>query len=433
MQDGKKAKALTTRQILLKYAKTDAAGNVDATGMLGKECYQEWVSTRQVVPRVPHTAFRDAVKKVLIGSSRVTPFPPNVEAAVLELMREKEVWPCFAGIPRIGIGKRGWRVRGYHQRKMMGDSDQDYSEEDKDDGATSGSEQMTEPISHPEPMTAPIPQPRPETSFKHHTSSDTFLTPELFSMIVRTNSTSAGNKPKPQLVRKKMSSCDILRDAKIKSQALSGQKIQRRNSQAPKKEPVKRYDSHSSVDSHSILLSLLPQTSDFGESHDESLCQQQNSINDLFDSAPIVPETASPTQHSHLVDLPFTDTTPLFPSQPKKPSLGQAKPGKSFTTGAFSKADGRRRGNTDFGAWGTNQARQYAEYRQGLGFNGVDLSGQNVQEQRRNSFPNQSFKGKGFQIPDWNSTKQYRLEVQEQRPSQQQDFCTDWLEQHCTI
>jgi len=430
LRDGKKAKALTTRQILLKYAKKDADGKVDATGMLSKECYQEWVSTRQVTPRVPHTAFRDAVKKVLIGSSRVTPFPPDVEAAVLELMREKVVWPCFAEIPNIGIGKRGWRVRGYHQRKMMEDSDQDYSEEDKDDGATSGTEQMTEPISHSEPMTAP--NSRHGTDFKQYSTSGTFLTPELFSMIVRTNSASEKTKPGPKLVRKKMSSCDILRDAKIKSQALSGQKMQRRNSKVQTKEPVKRYDSHSSVDSHSILLSLLPQTSELGESHDESPCQQQSSINDLFDSAPIVPETASSTQHSQLVDLPFTDTAPLFPSQPKKPSLGQTKPGKSFATGVFSKSDGRRRGNTDFGPWGTNQARYHAGYKQGLGFNGVDFLGQNVQEQRRNSFPNESSK-KGFQIPEWNSTKQYRPEVQEQRASQQQDFCTDWIEQHCTI
>jgi hypothetical protein len=432
-RDSEKPKALTTRQILLKYAVKDAKGNVDASGMLSKECYNEWVQTRSTAPRVPHTAFRDAVKKVLIGSSRVTPFPPEVEAAVLVILREKVVWPCFADIPRIGIGKRGWHVRGYHQRKLMGDSsDTNDSEEDKEeDEAFSSSELATGPEVKPEPGQ------HAQLAFKSYGSNESFLTPELFSMIVRTNNSSEAKKLKPQLIRKKMSSCEILRDAKIESQALS--KMSRYDSRSDKKERIKRNDSHNSVSSQSILLSLLPQTdeSDLHEeqSHHTPSHQQQSTGIDVFDTcnpAPSHLKQTGQTQHPQSFDSAFTDA--LSWPDSKSPSLGQSKTGKSFSTGVFSKAEGRLRGNTDFGAWGVNHARQQAEYRQNHGRElfarntifptgtAEDLSDHHAaNELRRNSFPTTS---KGS--PVWNSLKH-------NDPPSQQKYCADWMEQHCTI
>lgn len=46
------------------------------------------------------------------------PFQPDEEAQLVQLLREKRVWPCFVGT-KHRIGERGCQIIGYWQRKTL--------------------------------------------------------------------------------------------------------------------------------------------------------------------------------------------------------------------------------------------------------------------------------------------------------------------------
>ena len=125
--------------IFLRYVKyfDGPKGDVecDASGVLSKECYQAWLSTRKtrqflalkfrllfctcLAPKKPGEAFRRALTAHCRGIDGRRPFPELVEKSLLRELRKKEQWACFRGYPDdFGcIGIQGFGSKGYHERK----------------------------------------------------------------------------------------------------------------------------------------------------------------------------------------------------------------------------------------------------------------------------------------------------------------------------
>jgi len=96
---------------------------VDATGILSRECFEAWVTSRRSKPRSPEDAFRKTViSYVTVADGRSTPLSPEIEADLLRHLRKRQVWPCFEGRVHsvsgkaILIGSQGVRCAGYHEK-----------------------------------------------------------------------------------------------------------------------------------------------------------------------------------------------------------------------------------------------------------------------------------------------------------------------------
>lgn len=46
-----------------------------------------------------------------------SPFNPQEEEAILILLRQKKLWPCFP--PHLGVGRMGFRSKGFHERQAL--------------------------------------------------------------------------------------------------------------------------------------------------------------------------------------------------------------------------------------------------------------------------------------------------------------------------
>lgn len=107
----------TTLGVLLKFViKTKT--KVDVRGILSLACYNAWLSSRKDQPKVPHHAFRKLITGHVRGDVGLKPFPPDVEAELLKLLRYPHVWDCFVGT-KIKIGKRGIQTLGYWEKLRM--------------------------------------------------------------------------------------------------------------------------------------------------------------------------------------------------------------------------------------------------------------------------------------------------------------------------
>lgn len=67
----------------------------DCNGIFSRECYEDWLNSRQKTPKHPEESYRRALIGHVTGDSRRKPFPPEIESCVLERLREKKVWECF--------------------------------------------------------------------------------------------------------------------------------------------------------------------------------------------------------------------------------------------------------------------------------------------------------------------------------------------------
>lgn len=93
---------------------------IDVSGLLSIECYQLWLSTRKEIPKDSPHAFRKAVTGHVRGDHGLNPFPREVEEALIILLRQKKVWPCFEGTGKK-IGSRGFQTLGYWERHGKGE------------------------------------------------------------------------------------------------------------------------------------------------------------------------------------------------------------------------------------------------------------------------------------------------------------------------
>ena len=124
---------MSSLAVFLRFVHRDEEGNIDASRVVSRQCFDEWLSSKgENVPRDPEEAFR----KALIGhcnwssyssfvthclpsgkgAHRMKPFEPEVEAALLRVLKSFQIWPCFARSKRK-IGLLGIRVRGYWESR----------------------------------------------------------------------------------------------------------------------------------------------------------------------------------------------------------------------------------------------------------------------------------------------------------------------------
>jgi len=77
------------------FLSVNAAREVDASRIHSKECFDEWVASRN-----DQTSSADKLRKTfqrtltatLSGSDGRVPFAPEEEVAILQVLREKRVW-----------------------------------------------------------------------------------------------------------------------------------------------------------------------------------------------------------------------------------------------------------------------------------------------------------------------------------------------------
>lgn len=101
-----------TLQILLKYVCYDDNSEIIELKMLTRDCYDEWLDRKPRKPAYPEEAFRKIITGHCQARDGLDPFPPKVEASVLEVIRQKEIWPCFRNT-QVRIGMRGFTKQGY--------------------------------------------------------------------------------------------------------------------------------------------------------------------------------------------------------------------------------------------------------------------------------------------------------------------------------
>mmetsp|Transcript_20851 Transcript_20851/g.25289 ORF Transcript_20851/g.25289 Transcript_20851/m.25289 type:complete len:430 (+) Transcript_20851:287-1576(+) len=102
----------------MKYVKTTPNGGVDVSQILSLECYTAWVLEHAGTSIQPEEAFRLAVTSQCQGIACYRPFPPDVETALLGLLRERKVWNCFKNT-NIKIGKKGFKAAGFWEKKRL--------------------------------------------------------------------------------------------------------------------------------------------------------------------------------------------------------------------------------------------------------------------------------------------------------------------------
>merc|ERR1712110_648226 len=89
----------------------------DASKILSKECYDQWVRSRKKVPMRPPEAFRRALTAHVRGVDGRKPFPEDVEQSLLKELRKKTVWQCFRNDENCGlIGVQGFPALGFHEQ-----------------------------------------------------------------------------------------------------------------------------------------------------------------------------------------------------------------------------------------------------------------------------------------------------------------------------
>lgn len=133
----------TSYEVFVKFIKYKKVNNgkvsCNASGILSKACFEEWLANKVCTPSNPEESFRRALVSHLTASDGRKPFPPEVERSILADIRKKVVWPCFLNT-KCKIGSRGFQKKGYHEKrdaksKLINTrqiSDQELSSESKD-------------------------------------------------------------------------------------------------------------------------------------------------------------------------------------------------------------------------------------------------------------------------------------------------------------
>mmetsp|Transcript_19806 Transcript_19806/g.25314 ORF Transcript_19806/g.25314 Transcript_19806/m.25314 type:complete len:556 (-) Transcript_19806:449-2116(-) len=88
----------------------------DVSAVMSKECYDSWLNHRFPKPKSPEESFRRALISHLTGSDGRKPFPCEIEANILKLVRRKQIWDCFKGSKTCNIGMNGFKSVGWHEK-----------------------------------------------------------------------------------------------------------------------------------------------------------------------------------------------------------------------------------------------------------------------------------------------------------------------------
>lgn len=105
----------STLQMFEKYVTLNEIGQLDATMLFSLQCYNEWLNTRKTYPKNPPEAFRKMITGHCRGDSGLLPFQPQIEKAVVFMLRRRRVWECFRGTG-VKVGLRGFKTKGYWEK-----------------------------------------------------------------------------------------------------------------------------------------------------------------------------------------------------------------------------------------------------------------------------------------------------------------------------
>mmetsp|Transcript_17111 Transcript_17111/g.33509 ORF Transcript_17111/g.33509 Transcript_17111/m.33509 type:complete len:397 (-) Transcript_17111:155-1345(-) len=115
----------TAMSIFMKHIKITEDG-IDASGIISRECFEDWLASREKMPLRPEECYRKSLLCHLTCSDGGScPFTPEVETAVLALLRQSgQIWPAFQNRVNaegrvINIGIKGLRCLGFHERKTQ--------------------------------------------------------------------------------------------------------------------------------------------------------------------------------------------------------------------------------------------------------------------------------------------------------------------------
>mmetsp|Transcript_2322 Transcript_2322/g.5363 ORF Transcript_2322/g.5363 Transcript_2322/m.5363 type:complete len:737 (-) Transcript_2322:599-2809(-) len=131
--DYKSACGVTSYDAFMHFVKftTLDQSKCDASGILSRACFETWLKTRKGIPVMPEDSFRRTITAHVTGTKKRRPFPAAVETHLLELLRERRVWPCFDGYRSLQkdqshkpllIGKSGFRAKGFHEQSKVRDT-----------------------------------------------------------------------------------------------------------------------------------------------------------------------------------------------------------------------------------------------------------------------------------------------------------------------
>jgi len=107
----------TSLMLFRKWLIKDSS-KIDASDVVSKACFDDWCLGR---PNLSSEGlcrtFQRVLKAHITGSEGREPFHNDEEAAILKVIRKKQIWPAFTGT-KLTIGCRGFRGYGFHERQQ---------------------------------------------------------------------------------------------------------------------------------------------------------------------------------------------------------------------------------------------------------------------------------------------------------------------------
>ena len=105
----------TSLEIFREYILLLPDGTLDASPIISRDCYMAWLGTRRQVTKDPEKTFQRTLSSHLTAIDGRAPFTEKEEEAILQVLRQGNVWPCFSGC-EVRFGCSGFRARGYHEK-----------------------------------------------------------------------------------------------------------------------------------------------------------------------------------------------------------------------------------------------------------------------------------------------------------------------------
>jgi len=83
------------RRFIVTKVMDDGSVDYDASQIVSKKCYDAWLASRGVTPKLPEKIFQRSLTGHITSSDTRQPFRPLEEAAILAVLRAKRVWLVF--------------------------------------------------------------------------------------------------------------------------------------------------------------------------------------------------------------------------------------------------------------------------------------------------------------------------------------------------
>jgi hypothetical protein len=105
----------TSLQVFREFLIILPNGTLDASMIHSRECYASWQANHHA-QSTDHALkkFQRALSNHVSGTDGRSPFSPEEERAILQVLRLKQRWPCVPG--HLTIGVLGFRTKGYHEK-----------------------------------------------------------------------------------------------------------------------------------------------------------------------------------------------------------------------------------------------------------------------------------------------------------------------------